>query len=660
MRAIFDIEADGLLDTITKIHCLCYYDYDTKESSSLTSYQDIIDFVTQDDLTLIGHKIITYDIPALEKVLNIKIKARLIDTLALSWYLSPDRNKHGLEEWGQDFGIIKPGIADWSNLSIEEYLNRCGEDVKINTELFNYQITKLLKIYDNGNLDQFLDYLAFKLDCAREQEEIRWRLDTEKAKTVLDKLLIDKEARIKNLIEAMPENVKYGEVTKPNKLIIKDGSVSAQGEKWYYLLGKMGLSIDHNDPVTIEVLREPGNPNSVQQLKKWLFELGWIPQEFKYAKEPDPNNPERTINRQIPQISTQDDGICPSIKLLYEKEPRLENLEGLFIIKHRIGILEGWLENVSEDGYLKAEIAGLTNTLRFQHKILVNIPTIHKPYGKELRSCLIVPEGMILCGSDCTGLENSTMHHYMMYYDAAYVEEQRQPGYDPHLSIAVAGNMISNHEELFFKWYKKPREIIASQIPPISHKGITGLFFFQLIDLSKEDQKIIIEKITKVRWGAKRVGFGAVYGAGIPKLMLTSGMDKTTTTILYNGYWKKNWSVKKIANDTFHKEVDGEMWLYNPVSQFWYSLRYIKDKFSTLNQSSGVFAFDTWVRNVRRKGIKICGQFHDEIAFPLYPEEKELVSQKLTDAIEEANEQLNLNVKLSISIDMGLNYAETH
>lgn len=622
MRVIFDIEADGLLDTITKIHCLCYYDYDTQESKSLTSYRDIIDFVTQDDLTLIGHKITTYDVPALEKILGIKINARLIDTLGLSWYLSPERNKHGLEEWGEEFGIIKPGIQDWTNLTIEEYLHRCQEDVKINTELFNYQISKLLKIYDTGNLDRFLDYLAFKLDCAREQEEIRWRLDVEKAKSVLNKLMIDKEERIRNLIEVMPENVKYGQVTKPNKLNIKDGSVSAQGEKWYYLLGQKGLPIDHSDPIEIEILREPGNPNSPAQLKKWLFDLGWVPQEFKYAKEPDPNNPERTINRPIPQISTQDDGICPSIKLLYEKEPKLENLENLFVIKHRVGILEGWLENVSEDGYLKAEVAGLTNTLRFQHRILVNIPTIFKPYGEDLRSCLIVPDGMILCGSDLSGAEESTKHHYMTYYDPEYVKEMRQPGFDPHLDIALQANMLTKQQV--------------------------------------EDHKLGKEKQAKIRWNAKRVNFAATYGAGIPKIVLTSGMDVSIATTLHRAYWKRNWAIKKIAKDAYWKEVDGEMWLYNPVSQFWYSLRYIKDIFSTLNQGTAVFCFDTWVRNVRRRGIKICGQFHDEIAFPLFPEEKDIVTQKLTDAINEANEQLNLNIKLSISIDYGNSYSETH
>jgi hypothetical protein len=142
--------------------------------------------------------------------------------------------------------------------------------------------------------------------------------------------------------------------------------------------------------------------------------------------------------------------------------------------------------------------------------------------------------------------------------------------------------------------------------------------------------------------------------------MLTSGMDKETTTILHNGYWKKNWSVKRIANDVVFKKIGDQMWLYNPVSRFWYSLRYDKDKFSTLNQSSGVYCFDTWVRNIRKKQIKLCGQFHDEVAFPIKKERKEEIKLLLNQAMDEANDELKLNVKLSISIDFGSNYAETH
>ncbi len=96
---------------------------------------------------LIGHNIANWDIPQLERVLNIKITAKLIDTLYLSWYLYPLRQLHGLEWWGQEFGVEKPVVKDWHNLSVAEYTHRCQEDVRINKLLWEKQKAYLNAIY---------------------------------------------------------------------------------------------------------------------------------------------------------------------------------------------------------------------------------------------------------------------------------------------------------------------------------------------------------------------------------------------------------------------------------------------------------------------------------------------------------------------------------
>ncbi len=116
-----------------------------------------------------------------EKLLGIKINARIIDTLGLSWTLYPNRFEHGLGEWGEDLGIAKPPIVDWKNEPVEVYVHRCSEDVKINTKLFNLQLEYLKKIYDNdlGAIGRYMDYISFKLDCAKEQEEVRVKIDVQ-------------------------------------------------------------------------------------------------------------------------------------------------------------------------------------------------------------------------------------------------------------------------------------------------------------------------------------------------------------------------------------------------------------------------------------------------------------------------------------------------
>jgi DNA polymerase I-like protein with 3'-5' exonuclease and polymerase domains len=89
-------------------------------------------------------------------------------------------------------------------------------------------------------------------------------------------------------------------------------------------------------------------------------------------------------------------------------------------------------------------------------------------------------------------------------------------------------------------------------------------------------------------------------------------------------------------------------------------LRQPKDRFSTLNQGTGVYCFDTHIRNVRQQGIKISLQYHDEIGFTFLKTEQQQVKDKLNKAIAITNEVLKLNVPLGISIDIGKNYAESH
>ena len=143
---VFDIEADNLLPGITKIHCLSYSEVGGKLVGTLYDQQEINEFFSHDYL-YIGHHIIGYDFKALNKIYDIKRPKHFFDTLPWSWYLFPDRAEHGLESWGEDFGVPKPKIDNWQDLTIEEYTHRCEEDVKINTKLYQVVKTKMKEIY---------------------------------------------------------------------------------------------------------------------------------------------------------------------------------------------------------------------------------------------------------------------------------------------------------------------------------------------------------------------------------------------------------------------------------------------------------------------------------------------------------------------------------
>lgn len=691
MRVVLDIESNGLLNeadesqNATKLHCLCWHDIDTGESQSLTTWLEMVEFFhlhnMLKDLTIIGHKIITYDIPLLEKLLGIKIEARLIDTLGLSWYLYPERIKHGLDEWGQDLGIEKPPIDDWDNLPIEEYVHRCSEDVKINTKLFYMQLEYLMKIYNNdlAAVGRFMDYISFKLDCAREQEEVKLRLDVEKCKTNLIFLQGELTKKFDILSKIMPTVNTYKIKSKPKEMYKKDGSISSHGQKWLDLLKAEGLPEYHLGALKLVDKTLPGNPGSHQQLKNWLFSLGWVPTTFKYvkdtAKKEEGDNSYTAMNkgttRAIPQLSADDgSGICPSVKDLYDENPQLIELEDMFVIKHRIGILEGFLEKVNSQDLLKAEIAGFTNTLRFKHsKPIVNLPATPKKYWEMVRGVLIAPnDDYFLCGWDMSGLEDNCKQHYMYFFDPQYVMEMRTPGFDAHIDIATLGKAMSWEEGEFYKWYdhkKEGKEYVYTEPKETVNRFDNNILevkysFEALISLPDDLQAKIIKKLKPIRLKSKKTNFAAVYGAGVPKLALTANITEKEAKALHTTYWTRNKAVKLVAANTIRKTIDGNMWLYNPVSKFWYSLRIEKDAFSTLNQSTGVYCFDIMVKHVRMYKIRQAMQYHDEGLFPLRKENVDKARVVLNECIAKVNEEIKLNIPLSISMDFGSSYSAVH
>lgn len=448
-KLVVDIESDGLLDNITKIHCLSYYDIETCESVSMSSYEDIR-ALFKEDIVVIGHNFIRFDMPALEKIAGVKKLPYIIDTLGVSWYLYPELKKHGLEEWGEALGIKKPEIKDWSFDNVEAIIHRCEEDVKINTKLWKKFKYILDQLYNEKKLEEFLKYIEFKLDCVREQEEVGLAFNEEKCKEHLQKWEEEKEQKVKELEGVMPKVPIYKVKTYPKAITKADGSFSKQGELWFDLLKEEGGNIeDIKEIKTIKGYKEP-NANSHDQIKDWLYSLGWVPEHIKHVRDKKKN-----IVKKIPQIASKAGGgeICDSIKKLFDKAPQLAVLEGLSVVSHRIGIVRAFLED-QKNGRIYPSMAGLTNTLRLKHKTVVNLPAVEKKYGKEVRELLIADEGAVLCGSDLKNIESMTRNHYIFPYDPQYVKTiLEDKTFDSHTDIAKLAGMMTEDEEKFYQWY---------------------------------------------------------------------------------------------------------------------------------------------------------------------------------------------------------------
>jgi hypothetical protein len=621
---VFDSEGDGF--NPTKFHVLSYYDEENRCVVSLTDYPSMRAWLQKQEV-LIGHNALSFDKEHLERVLGIKIKARFIDTLALSWYLYPERNLHGLGAWGTTYGIEKPAIDDWHNLPLERYVHRCEQDVLINQRLWEDCKSYLSKLYLTNTPDDLpiIHYLNFKMSCAHKQEQSRWKLDVKWTQEALDRLEAEKLPKIKALASAMPMVEKKAIKLMPSKPYKKDGTLSVEGAKWFAELNRQGLPHAFPGPITVVTQVEEPNPNSPEQIKEWLHSLGWEPITFKYVKEEDGSE------RKIPQVKlSQSPNLCASVLALQERSPAIAELAGLSVLNHRIGLLKGFLKNADSEGFLRARIHGLTNTLRFKHTEIVNLPGVAKPYGLEVRGALVARPGHDLIGTDMVSLEDTTKRHYMYAYDPAYVVEMSDPRFDPHLDLALFAKAISKEDYDYYTDNKK----------------------------SEEDPTV--KKVVTIRKQYKVVNYSAVYGVGAPKLSRELKCSVAFAKSLLDGYWERNWAVKKVAEGCEVKTVNGQKWLFNPVSKFWYSLRNEKDRFSTLNQGTGVYCFDSWVKECLKRRDQITAQFHDELLVEASAEEFEAIKQQQLDAIAAVNKKLQLNVILAIETKRGHRYSDVH
>jgi uncharacterized protein YprB with RNaseH-like and TPR domain len=157
---IFDLETNGLLYDLTCIHCLVIYDYENDQTvvyNDEGSKEPIVRGISrlEEANCIVGHNIIGYDIPAIQKLYNwFKPPEVVIDTLLLSRLyhadlLNIDRKhnwkhmplqmygRHSLESYGYRLGEYKGSFAkstDWKEWSqdMEDY---CVQDVVVTKKL---------------------------------------------------------------------------------------------------------------------------------------------------------------------------------------------------------------------------------------------------------------------------------------------------------------------------------------------------------------------------------------------------------------------------------------------------------------------------------------------------------------------------------------------
>jgi len=699
---VADIESDNLLDKATKIHVLSYEMQAGSEGSFSESarIKKFFEYHIKNNIPVVMHNGIGYDVPLVEKILGLDLSnIMLIDTLSISWYLNTDRQLHGLDSFFPDYGIAKPKIDDWEGLTYKEYRHRCEMDVKINKALWEDFKERLVSLYtkvkeavDSGKVDgrrvsddevcyidqykysssvedyvdRILTFLMFKADCARLKEKTKFKVDEVALNSLIEDLSVRIEAARVELESVMPQVPQYTKKNKPAKPFKKNGELSASGLSWNEELSKVGIADENGNELvkqvdvdTLQILKgyEPPNINGHQQIKDFLFSKGWKPRAFKFVKDEDAQQkwansgfkPQlKPKPRAIPQVSVDgDDGkqLCESVLELAESVPEIMSYAKYTTIKHRLDMCKGFKRDLREGGYLCARVGGYTNTLREQHREIVNIPSLAKPYGKEIRNLFVAGKGNIFLGSDLSSLEDKVKHMFMIPHDPEYVESMSQKGYDPHLAIAVMAEIMTKEEMEEFKSLKS------------------------MGDDKSSEQARRFEVLGKIRQTGKQGNYSCQYGAGADTFARASGVPLVTAKKVVEGYAKLNWAIKAIADEQAvvfdHKD---KMWLVNPINGFAYSLRGEKDKFSTLCQGTGSYFFDIWVDRVVDRmydkwGVRrLTCECHDDFVqcFKDTLGNREAMTEITLQSLRSINEEYKLRKELTCDIHFGEKYSDIH
>ena len=170
-----DIETDGI--DATKVWCIAVHSIDTDQVITFAGpcLNLFKPWLESEADCLIFHNGISFDVPVLEKLLDVDFSGvQIEDTLVMSQLYKPRLDGgHSLSSWGDRLGFAKGDYDDWSKFT-DEMLQYCIRDTKVTTKVYKYLVASNLS--DDA---KELEY-AIKKQCSL-QERTGWFFDLHSA-----------------------------------------------------------------------------------------------------------------------------------------------------------------------------------------------------------------------------------------------------------------------------------------------------------------------------------------------------------------------------------------------------------------------------------------------------------------------------------------------
>ena len=427
-RYAFDIETNGLLDDLDTIHSLVLQDLDSGLKWSCTDHRgghtQPIRYgleKLQDAEEIVGHNIIKFDIPAIQKVFPwFTPKGRVIDTLIRSRYLTPDLidrdskaakrgsfpghliGSHSLEAWGYRLGLMKGeysadfkarlGTAyqkgmEWESWS-QDMQDYCEQDVDVTVALHERQTRMTIPLMADRIEHEFATIISL-------MERRGFAFNEMKARFLYAELVKIRLEVKEQLVAAFPP-----------KEVVTIFVPKVNNKKMGYVKG---------EPFEKRKLVE-FNPSSRQMIADRLVEKGWKPLEFTPTGQPK-----------------IDESILS--KLPY---PEAKVLARYFLIEKRIGQLaegdQAWLRLVRK-GRIHGSVntnGAITGRCTHSNPNVAQVPKVKfgkvdgvkgplkgeaGVWGFECRDLFTTTPGWVLVGADLAGIELRCLGHYMARYD---------------------------------------------------------------------------------------------------------------------------------------------------------------------------------------------------------------------------------------------------
>lgn len=610
--AYFDIEGDGLLDEVTRLWCGVIINQD----GEVYRYTENIMSDFARDLNcfdvIVGHNILDYDIPALEKITGVTITAKPHDTLVGSRFRFPDmflhddaqhpfleeKGKHSLKAWGERLKFPKGEYEDWTKYT-EEMMEYCVQDVRVTKALY-----EKLDVADNKPFSLEMKFAQF----CKYIENTGFEFDVAEAELLATEIQAALDHCTEELEKSFPARVT--EMKKPEywEMRLKPGVPGA--ERWSHLepvRGKTKAALQRVrtgdwavPPKYVEFVKGPNakqihkfNPGSRKQVAERLFELyQWV------APTTEKGNP------------SVDGDLLETLEF-----PEAKTLARYFMLKKRMGQLadgqNAWLKLVKEDGRIRHRINTIgcaTGRVSHSNPNLGQIPATRNPYGHEFRGLFKPHNGMVMVGCDLSGIEARLLAHYLYPYDKGEFADE-----------VLNGDIHSKNQE-------------AAGLP------------------TRDD--------------AKTFFYALMYGAGPAKIGEIVGGKAKEGQKLITSYMEKMPAFKQLVTKVqYMAETNGTI---NALDGRDLPIRSPHSALNSLLQGGAAIIAKAW-SNIMWKRIETAqiewsplAFVHDEVQSQCCEEDVDEVKDIMCSSAVTAGEYYNLHVPLAAEASHGTSWADTH